>query len=157
MTECVFSQFWRLEVQDKDRQVWLSPKPRCLACRQLTSLCFLKGLSSLCTHHQCFFIGPNFLFLKRYQLYWNRAHSEVLVAVMSNSLQPQGLQPTSLLCPQDSPGRNTGGGTHSFLQGTFPTQESNLCFPHCGQILAHPNSLILIASLKAISPNTVTF
>ena len=33
---------------------------------------------------------------------------------------------TRLLCSWDSPGRNTGVGCHSLLQGIFPTQESNL-------------------------------
>ena len=32
----------------------------------------------------------------------------VLVKVMSNSLRPHGLQPTRLLCPWDSPGKNSG-------------------------------------------------
>ena len=36
--------------------------------------------------------------------------------VVSNSLQSHGLQPTKLLCPWDSPGKNTGGGCHFFLQ-----------------------------------------
>ena len=30
-----------------------------------------------------------------------------------------------LLCPWNSPGKNTGVGSHSLLQGTFPTQGSN--------------------------------
>ena len=30
-----------------------------------------------------------------------------------------------LLCPWDSPGRNTGVGCHALLQGIFPTQELN--------------------------------
>ena len=38
------------------------------------------------------------------------------------------LQPTSLLCPWDSPGKNTGVGCHAFLQGIFPTRGSNPCF-----------------------------
>ena len=29
------------------------------------------------------------------------------------------------LCPQDSPGKNTGLGHHCLLQGVFPTQGSN--------------------------------
>ena len=33
---------------------------------------------------------------------------------------------TIILCPQDSPGRNTGVGCHALLQGIFPTQGSNL-------------------------------
>ena len=31
-------------------------------------------------------------------------------SVMSDSLQPQGLEPTRLLCPWDSPSKNTGVG-----------------------------------------------
>ena len=34
-------------------------------------------------------------------------------------------------------GKNIGGGSHSLLQGTFPTQELNLGLPHCRQILYH--------------------
>ena len=34
--------------------------------------------------------------------------------------------PTGLLCPSDSPGKNTGVGCHAFLQRIFPTQGSNL-------------------------------
>ena len=34
-----------------------------------------------------------------------------------------------------SPGKNTGVGSHSLLQGIFPTQGSNLCLLHCRQIL----------------------
>ena len=44
---------------------------------------------------------------------------------MSNSLWPHGLLPTRLLCPWDSPGKNTGVGCHSLLQGIFPTQGLN--------------------------------
>ena len=33
-----------------------------------------------------------------------------------------------LLCPWDSPGKNTGVGCHFLLQGIFPTQGSNLHF-----------------------------
>ena len=35
---------------------------------------------------------------------------------MSNSVRPHGLQPTRLLCPWDSPGKNTGAGCHFLLQ-----------------------------------------
>ena len=58
-------------------------------------------------------------------------------SVMSNCLPPHGLQPTNLLCPQNSPGKNTGVVCHSLLQGIFPTQGSILGLPHCGQILYH--------------------
>ena len=36
-------------------------------------------------------------------------------SVMSNSLQPHGLQPTRLLHPWDFPGKNTGVGCHCLL------------------------------------------
>ena len=42
---------------------------------------------------------------------------------------------TRLLYPWDFPGRNTGVGSHSLLQGIFPTQGSNLGLPRCRQIL----------------------
>ena len=48
----------------------------------------------------------------------------------------------SLLCPWDSPGKNTRVGCHALFQGIFPTQGSNPCFLyllHCRQIL-HPLS-----------------
>ena len=35
--------------------------------------------------------------------------------------------PARLLCPWDSPGKNTGMGSHLLLQGIFLTQGSNLC------------------------------
>ena len=45
-------------------------------------------------------------------------------SVMSDSLQPHGLWPTSLLCPWDSPGKNTGVGCPFILQGILLTQET---------------------------------
>ena len=41
-------------------------------------------------------------------------------SVMSDSLWPHGLQPARLLCPQNSPGRNTGVSCCALLQGIFP-------------------------------------
>ena len=46
---------------------------------------------------------------------------------MSNSLRPHGLEPTRLLCPWDSLGKNIRAGYHALLQGIFLTQGSNLC------------------------------
>ena len=37
-------------------------------------------------------------------------------SVLSDSSQPHGLQPTRLLCPWDSPGKNTGVGCHFLFQ-----------------------------------------
>ena len=43
--------------------------------------------------------------------------SQFLLAhsVMSNSLQPHGLQPARLFCPCGSPGKNIGVGCHFLL------------------------------------------
>ena len=40
-------------------------------------------------------------------------------------LWPHGLQPARLLCPWDSPGKNTGAGCHFLPQGIFLTQGLN--------------------------------
>ena len=48
---------------------------------------------------------------------------------------PRGLWPPRLLCPWDSPGKNTGEGCHVLLEGIFPTQGSNPGLPPCRQIL----------------------
>ena len=61
--------------------------------------------------------------------------SEWSRSVVSDSLQPGGLYPTRLLCPWDSPGKNTGVGCHFLLQGIFPTQGSNPGLLHCRQML----------------------
>ena len=39
------------------------------------------------------------------------------------------------LCPQNSPGKNTGVDSHSLLQGIFPTQELNPGLQHCKVIV----------------------
>ena len=58
-------------------------------------------------------------------------------SVVSDSLQPYGLQPVKLLCPWDFPGKNTGEGCHFLLQGIFLTQGLNLSLLHCRWILYH--------------------
>ena len=45
-------------------------------------------------------------------------------------LQPHGLSPTRLLCPSNSPAKNTGVGCHFLFQGIFLTQGSNLSLLH---------------------------
>ena len=56
-------------------------------------------------------------------------------SVMSNSLQPRGLQPTRILHPWDFPGKSTGVGCHFLLQRIFPTSGLNPGLPHCRQTL----------------------
>ena len=47
------------------------------------------------------------------------------------TLQPLELWAARLLCPWDSPDKNTGVGSNSLLQGIFPTQGLNLGLLHC--------------------------
>ena len=49
------------------------------------------------------------------------ADQSVSHSVLSDSFQLHGLEPAKLLCPWDSPGKNTGVGGHALLQGIFPT------------------------------------
>ena len=49
---------------------------------------------------------------------------------MSKSLWPHGVY-----SPWNSPDQNTGVGSHSLLQGIFPTQGLNPGLLHCGRIL----------------------
>ena len=49
----------------------------------------------------------------------------VLSRLSCDSLWLHALQPARLLCPRDSPGKNTGMSCHALLQGIFPTQGSN--------------------------------
>ena len=64
---------------------------------------------------------PDSLLHGLFPLCYALSHSAV-----SDSLQPYGLQPATVLCPGDFPGKNTGVGCHCLLQGIFPTQGSNL-------------------------------
>ena len=49
-------------------------------------------------------------------LLWN--HFVLSRSAVSDSLQLHGLQPARLLCPGNSPGKNTGVGCHAFFQGS---------------------------------------
>ena len=59
----------------------------------------------------------------------------VLITQCLTLCDPYGVQPTRLLCPQDSLGKNTGVGSHSLLQGIFLTQGWIPGLVHCRQIL----------------------
>ena len=51
-------------------------------------------------------------------------------SVMSDSLQPHGLQPPRLLYPWSSLSKNPGVGCHFLLHGIFPIQGPNPCLLH---------------------------
>ena len=75
-----------------------------------------------------FLYGNKYVVEKQWVSEWSRS-------VVSDSLRPRGLQPTRLLRPWDSPGKNTGVGYHFLLQGIFPTQGSNSGILHWRQML----------------------
>ena len=87
----------------------------------------------------------------------------VMCSVISDSLCPHGLQPATLLCPWNFPGKNTGVGCHFLLQGIFPTQVLNHCLLHllpwqAGSLpLSHlgslPPTLLHLKLLLWTSPN----
>ena len=76
----------------------------------------------------------------------------LIVSVVSDSLQPYGLQPTRLLCPLNSLGKNTRVGSHSLLQGIFPTQRQNPGLLHCRQIAlpSEPPGKVKVKSLSCV-------
>ena len=49
-----------------------------------------------------------------------------VASVVSDSVRPHGLQPTRLLRPWDSPGKNTGVGCHFLLQCMKVESESEV-------------------------------
>ena len=58
-----------------------------------------------------------------------------VTSILSNSLQPYGLQPSRLLCPQDFTGKNIGVGCDALLQGILPTQGLKPHLLHCQWVL----------------------
>ena len=62
---------------------------------------------------------------------------------MSDSVTPQTVARWAPLS-WNSPGQNTGVGSHSLLKGIFPTQGSNFGLLHCRQILHHLSQQISV-------------
>ena len=61
---------------------------------------------------------------------WSCSHHVCCMLSHYDSLQPYRPEPSRLLCPWDSPGKNTGVDCHTLLQGIFPTQGSDQHFLH---------------------------
>ena len=76
----------------------------------------------------------------------------VSCSVMSDSLRPHELQPARLLCPWNSPGKNTGVDCHSLLQRNFPTQGSNPGLLTHRQILYHLSYREEVTNFKWLAP-----
>ena len=81
--------------------------------------------------------------------------SPLACLLVAQSMKHHRLQPARLLSPWDSPGKDTGVGFHSLLQGIFLIQRSSLGLLHCRQIpyyLSHQESpyFLLFNSLYPI-------
>ena len=77
-----------------------------------------KGVHQACILSPCLF-----------NLYADCCCCCCITSVVCDSVQPHRQQPTRFPRPWDSPGKNTRMGCHFLLQGVFPTQGWNPCFP----------------------------
>ena len=101
------------------------------------STCLWKTAGAAQSHDETICELKNFIIALVYWIddkIWGEC---VSCSVMSDSLWAYGLKPARLLCPWNFPGKNTGGGWHSLLQGIFLTQGSNPGLLYGRQILSH--------------------
>ena len=108
--------------------------------------------------------NPRRYFLLPYPKHWKLGQAFLAIvcnpvlsrSVVSDTVWPHGLQPASFLCPWDSPGKNIGVGSHSLLQGIFPTQGSNPGLLYCRWILycvSHHINCICLCSFFFFLPS----
>ena len=67
-----------------------------------------------------------FAILLEWLFIWSAAAAAAVASVVSNSVRPHRQHPTRLLCPWDSPGKNTGVGCHFLLQCMKVKSESEV-------------------------------
>ena len=94
-----------------------SPPPLCYSCPQQSLLC--RSARRILTKCNMNCASPLL------EPHMDLHACTLSCSVMSDSLQPQGLQPTRLHSPWDFPGKNTRMDCHFLLQGIFLTQGSN--------------------------------
>ena len=81
-------------------------------------------------------------------------------SVVSTLCDPRDCSAPGFSVHGDSPGRNTAVGCGAFLQGIFPTQESNQGFLLCGRILYHrsyqgsPNNACFYTKLSLVKADS---
>ena len=90
-----------------------------------------SSVTSLCQQGRQHYYPENVI--NKFELKWafdHLARSQSLLCQSLSHVQlfatPCTIQPARLLCPWNSPGKNTGVDCHSLLQEIFPTQGSNL-------------------------------
>ena len=112
---------------------------------------YFSSSSEVSFHPQFFLFIPNLIQASWADIYWSRIgfcvrccwvarHHSWLIeresascSAVSTSLRPKA----RLLCPWNSPGKNTGVGCHALLQGIFLSQGWKPRLLHCRQILYH--------------------
>ena len=96
-----------------------------------------------------------------YKSIWLSCKVKVLVAQSCLTLlQPHGLQSLRFRYPWNSPGKNTGVGTHSLLQGIFLTQGSNSVYYIAGELfnlLSHQGSKAYCPELLSNAQNYLVY
>ena len=110
-----------------------------------------ERIQSSCFAGLCFFLKSIFTGLLTLCCYC-LSHS-----VVSDSLWSRGLQPASLLCPWDFPGKNTGVACHELLQGIIPIQGLNPESPAWlvdSLPLSHQGSSLMLTTPKKFPCNT---
>ena len=67
-------------------------------------------------------------------------HADYVTLVVSDSFRPQGQKAARLLCPWDSPGKNTGVGCIPFSRGSSQPRDQTWNLLHCqkGSLLLVP-------------------
>ena len=86
---------------------------------------------------------------------WLKKLKAESLTVVSDSLRSHGLYPAQLFCPWNSPGKNTGVGCHSFLQGIFLTQGSNSSLPHLSPWAGLSSLTVCWGNLASLAQATV--
>ena len=79
------------------------------------------------------FVGGNKLYISMRPFSCSAVHK--IIKSESYSVMWDSLRPHGLYSPWNYPGQNTGVGSCSVLQESFPTQRSNPGLPHCRWIL----------------------
>ena len=73
----------------------------------------------------------------RFFTIWATSCAVLSCSVLSYSLDPLDCSPPGCSVRGDSPGKNTGMGSHALLQGNFPTQGSDPGLLNCRWTLYH--------------------
>ena len=78
------------------------------------------------------------------------------VSVVSDSLWSNGIQPLGFSVHGNTPGKNTGVGCHTLLQGIFPTHGWNWDLLHYRHILYQLSYQGMLSTMTVISPASIT-